>query len=208
MTIRNSQKSGPVTVRTHGCLLGFGLFWTAFSLFFLFLMLGNEPNVFGVLFISLFILIGLGMTGFGLMSYYTRFKVGKPEFVLSQTELRVGEEFNFSFQHTFPRSVHINWMKTRLIFRETATYQQGTDTTTVTHDHVMDEYEEPGADFKAGHMIGKAYSFQIPPDAMHTLKVKRNNLQWFLYFEADISSLPNFVEQFELTVLPEMKPYG
>ena len=127
MTIRNSRKSDQATGSTHGCLLGFGLLWTAFSLFFLFMMVINEPDIWGILFISLFILIGLGMTGFGLMSYYTSFKVGKPNFVLTQTELRPGEEFGFSFQHTFPRSIHINWMKTQLIFRETATYQRGTE---------------------------------------------------------------------------------
>ncbi|MCZ7668861.1 MAG: hypothetical protein M5U34_17500 [Chloroflexi bacterium] len=139
------------------------------------------------------------------MAYYARFKVGRPEFVLPPAELAVGETFDFSFHHTFKRPVTINWIKTQLILRETATYQRGTDTTTVTHNHIIEEYEEPGADFRSGHLLHKAYSLQIPADSIHTVKVRRNALQWLLKFEADISSLPNFVEEFELTVLPKMK---
>jgi hypothetical protein len=45
---------------------------------------------------------------------------------------------------------------------------------------------------------------------MHTLVVERNKLQWFIRLEAGISNLPNYVEEYELTVLPEhlMEPFN
>jgi hypothetical protein len=168
------------------------------------IMIANEPSIFALLFISIFVIIGLGLTVYAVMVFYTRFKVGTPDFLLSHTEARPGEKVDFSFTHTFRSDVKINWIKTQLIFRETATYQRGTDTTTVTKNHIMDEYEEPGFNFQGGQMLNKAYSFPIPEDGMHTLKVRRNALEWFIKFEADIPSLPNFVEEFELIVLPEM----
>jgi hypothetical protein len=206
MTIRNSSKGSTQLNTNHpGCLMGFAVAWTLFSCGMAAIMLTNEPNVFGILFISLFIIIGLGLMAYAGMTYYTRFKVGKPDFLLSHTEARLGEKIDFSFTHTFRSNIKFNWMKTQLIFRETATYQRGTDTTTVTKNHIMDEYEEPGFDFQGGQILSKAYSFHIPEDGMHTLKVRRNALEWFIKFEADISSLPNFVEEFELVVLPEIK---
>ena len=204
MTIRNASK-GSSSTNNPGCLLGFGVLWTTFSLAMAALMLSNDPGIFGVLFISLFVIIGLALMVYAGMIYYTRFKVGKPEFALSHKEARLGDEISFSFTHTFRSNVNINWMKTQLILRETATYQRGTDTTTVIENNIIDEHEEPGFNFQGGQMLSKAYTFTIPEDSIHTLKVRRNALEWFIRFEADISSMPNFVEEFEILVLPETR---
>jgi hypothetical protein len=204
MTIRSGSK-GSRSTNNPAFFLGFALIWTLFSCAMGGLVLTNEPNIPGVLFISLFVIIGLALMVYAGMAYYTRFKMGKPDFVLSHTEARVGDEISFSFTHTFRSNVNINWIKTQLILRETATYQRGTDTTTVTENNIIDENEEPGFNFQGGQMLSKAYTFTIPEDSMHTLKVKRNALEWFIKFEADISSLPNFVEEFEILVLPETR---
>lgn len=206
MTIRNSStRSSQINTNKPGCFLGFAVAWTVFSCGMAALMFTNEPNIGGMLFISLFILVGIGLMIYAGMTYYTRFKVGKPDFVISHTEARLGEKIDFSFTHTLRSDVKINWMKTQLILRETATYQRGTDTTTVTHNNIIDEYEEPGFDYRGGQMFSKAYSFTLPEDGMHTLKVRRNALEWFIKFEADIPSLPNFVEEFEIIVHPETR---
>lgn len=206
MTIRDGSKgSSRQNTDKPGCLLGFAVAWTAFSIGMAALMYaGGEAGIAGFLFISIFILVGIGLMIYAGMIYYTRFKMGVPDFVLSRTEGNPGEQIDFSFTHTMRSDVKINWMKTQLVFRETATYQRGTDTTTVTHNNVMDEYEEPGLDFRGGQMLSKAYTFVIPEDGMHTLKVRRNALEWFIKFEADIPSLPNFVEEFEIVVLPQI----
>lgn len=204
MTIR-SGSTRSVNMNKPGCSLGFAVAWTLFSCAIGALVISNEPNLFGVLFISLFVIIGIILMIYAGMSYYTRFKIGKPVFNISHTEARLGDEITFSFNHTFPRNVNINWMKTHFILRETATYQRGTDTVTLTENNIIDEQEEPGFNFQNGQILSKAYTFTIPEDSMHTLKVRNNALQWFIKFEADISSLPNFVEEFEILVLPEVR---
>lgn len=204
MTIRRSSSANKtIDSNRPGCLLAFGIFWTAFSAFFLLIGL-SEAGFFFTLFGGIFVLIGIAIIISAIMTMITHFKVGKPDFQFSKTTLKVGEAFTFSYSHTFPRSVTLGAITTQLIFRERATYQQGTDTKTVTHDHVILTRERPGGQFQAGHTIHHSYDLQIPPDAMHTLKVRRNELTWLVKFEAAIATLPNYVKELELEVLPEL----
>lgn len=203
MSIRNMEKS-KTTANSHpGCLLGFGLFWVLFSAFFLYLGL-NEAGLWFVLCSGLFVLIGLAIMGYALLVFVTRYKMGTPDFQLSTTTPKVGESFTFSFSHTFPRDITIGEIRTQLILREKATYQQGTDTKTVTHDHIIATREAPGGQFRSGHVLNQHYTLQIPPDGMHSLKVRRNELIWLVKFEASVANLPNFLQEFELTVPPEI----
>lgn len=194
------------TIKTQnrpGCLIFFGLFWMAFSAVFVLVGIGNDDTPF-IIFGAVFVLIGLAILLFGALSYYTRLRIGKPEITISEQMLRVGETFTVNFFHTFKSSVQVESIRLELVFRETATYQQGTDTRTVTHNHIISEFEEPGGHFQGGHFIQKNYDLQIPPDSMHTLKVRRNNLEWFVRFSMKIPRLPDFTEEYELEVVPVM----
>lgn len=204
MTYHVLGKTGSFNSSRPGCTLGFALFWLVFSAIFVVIGLTTGGNFIFMLVSLVFVAVGLGFLAYALLTYYSRYRVGRPDFRLSQTTLRVGDSFSFSISHTFPREMEITSMSTKLIFRERATYQQGTDTRTVTHEHVVKSYEEPGGQFRAGQLYAKAYELQVPPEAMHSLKVRRNELTWVLKFEAVIPKLPNFLEEFELTVLPEM----
>lgn len=186
-----------------GCWLFFGLFWIAFSAVFVVIGVSSEDTAF-IIFGSVFVLIGVAVLLFGALSYYTRYRIGKPEITISEQMLRVGESFTVSFFHSFKSGVQIDNIRLELLFRETATYQQGTDTRTVTHNHIIAEFEEPGGRFQAGHLIHKNYDLQIPPDSMHTLKVRRNKLEWFVRFSMKVPRLPDFIEEYELEVVPVM----
>lgn len=158
---------------------------------------------FGAIFAGIFMLIGLAVIGYAATVYYSRARVGKPEVIISNMSPRVGETFTVNFMHTFKRDVAIGKIEVELMFRETATYQQGTDTRTVTHNELIDLRELPGGEYRAGQMVQDSYTMQIPPDGMHTLKVRRNQLQWFVIVTATIANLPDYVDEYELTVLPE-----
>lgn len=186
-----------------GCLLLFGLFWIAFSAVFVVIGIGDEDTTF-IIFGAVFVLIGLGLLLFGALSYYTRLRIGQPEITISEQMLRVGESFTVDLFHSFKSSVQVDDIRLELIFRETATYQQGTDTRTVTHNHVIAEFEEPGGHFQSGHLMQKNYNLQIPRDSMHTLKVRRNKLEWFVRFSMKVPRLPDFSEEYELEVVPVM----
>lgn len=187
-----------------GCLIGFGILWLAFTAPFFIITLIDGPDLVGALVSGLFVLIGLAILAAGALGQFTRMRIGQPQIALSETVLRVGQTFTASYLHTFSRDVEIGEIRLQLVFRETATYQQGTDTRTVTHDHLINEYVAPGGSFRAGSLINQSYEFQIPPDGMHNLDVRRNRLQWYLIMKMSVPRLPDFVEQLELNVLPEM----
>ncbi len=170
----------------------------------IFFLAVRDGETLPTIFMGLFVLVGLAILVLGLLGYYTRMRVGKPEIMLSSTTLRVGETFTLSYIHSFARSVTVEDISVQLIFRETATYQQGTDTRTVTHDHIIDERLEPGGAFQAGSLINQTYEFQIPADGMHNVDVRRNKLQWYLIMKMRVPKLPDFIEQRELDVIPEI----
>jgi hypothetical protein len=187
----------------HGCLLLFGLAWMAFSAIFVLVGLSDKDTGFTIIG-GIFVLVGLGIFLFGALTYYTRLRIGQPEITISEQMLRVGESFTVNLFHSFKSGVQIDGIRLELVFRETATYQQGTDTRTVTHNHIIAEFEEPGSYFQAGHLIQKSYDLQIPRDGMHTLKVTRNKLEWFVHFSMKVPRLPDFSEEYELEVVPVM----
>ncbi len=187
-----------------GYLIAFGLLWLLFTCPFFIVMLVAGPDLAGALLGGLFLLVGVAILAAGMFIQFTRMRIGQPQITLSDPVLRVGQTFTASYLHTFPRDVEIGEIYLQLIFRETATYQQGTDTRTVTYDHLIDEHVAPGGTFRAGSFINQSYEFQIPPDGMHNLDVRRNRLQWYLILKMSVPRLPDFVEQLELNVLPEM----
>lgn len=197
MKEKRFSSSGP------GCLVGFALLWLGFSVPIFFVAV-RDGETLPAIFTAVFVLVGLVILVLGLLGYYTRMRVGKPEILLSSSTLRVGESFTVSFVHSFARSITVDNISLQLIFRETATYQQGTDTRTVTHDHIIDERQEPGGVFQSGSLINQTYEFQIPADGMHNVDVRRNKLQWYLIMKMGVPRLPDFIEQRELEVIPEM----
>ncbi len=165
---------------------------------------GDSPVVPILIFcLPAILLIIAGGIWFGIRQY-SRSRFGKPDVLISKNELRVGESFTVQFAHTFANDITLEEIKIQLVYRETATYQQGTNTRTVTYEDVIEEYELPAGDYRAGHMAAENYTMRIPPDGMHTLRVRRNLIQWFVRVKAGIPKLPDYVETFELTVIPEL----
>ena len=156
------------------------------------------------IFMGIFGLFIVAFIAWRLAVSYTRRRMGTPDITLSKESVQVGEAFTVNFHHTFNNNITIENISIQLIYKETATYQQGTDTRTVTHEEVYESFEMPGGDFRAGHMISDVFKMQIPADGMHTLKVRRNHIQWFVRIEAVIPKLIDFVEERELMVVPEL----
>ncbi len=174
---------------------------------FILLASGGQGNsaIFPILFfcVPTALLVGGGLVWFGIRKY-SHSRLGKPDILISKDELRVGESFSVQFAHTFANDITLEELVVQLVYRETATYQQGTNTRTVTYEDVIEEYELPAGDYRAGYMMAENYTMRIPPDGMHTLRVRRNRIQWFVRVKAGIPKLPDYVETFELTVIPEL----
>lgn len=200
MTPNNSKRSRILLIAL-GALIPFCLF----PLITIMASSGGNDEILPFLFVCLpVILIGGGLLIWFGIRKFSHSRLGQPEVFISKDELRVGETFNVQFMHTFARNITLEQILIQLVYQEKATYQQGTDTRTVTYEDVIEENELPAGDFRAGQMVSQDYDMRIPPDGMHTLKVRRNQIQWFVRIKAGIPKLPDYVKNYELTVIPEL----
>lgn len=199
----NSQTPKRVTGDSPGCMLALGL---GALVLFVFMLLNaiNEEQIFTILISAAFTIGSLWFIVKNLRVMMSRRRVGKPEITLSKTNVRVGDSFTLTFENTFQASVDVSAFTVTLNFRESATYQQGTDTRTVTHNEVIQTFEHPGGNFQAGSRLFESFEMTIPADGMHTVDVNRNKLKWLVRVLLTIPNRPDFMEEYELIVLPEI----
>lgn len=200
---KNNQSSGSHSKRSLS-LIGFALIWILFAGSFLFFGSGDLD---GYICIGFFILIGVGLLVYAVMGYISGVRLGRPQLELSLQAVSVGETFTVNFFHTFPNAVDVESISIILLFQEKATYQQGTDTRTVTHNHEVQVFEMPAGHFSANSSIHEQYEIQIPPDAMHSLDVRRNKLQWFVQLNMAVANWPDVRQEYEIEVMPQLAGY-
>ena len=78
------------------------------------------------------------------------------------------------------------------------------DTVTVTHEHLVQEYEEPPRRFQAGEALTQQRQFQVPRQGMHSFSANRNKLEWFIRARVEMNGWPDFIEEYPLSVQPRL----
>lgn len=198
----------------RGCMVAFSVVWTSIvccSMAAMAISVMNAddfttaivPTGFSFLFSLPFLAVGIGMFVWGIMPFVARTRVHKPEVGISANMLRVGEPFTVTYQQTFKAATEVESIKLQLVFREKATYRRGTDTYTVTHDRVVDQFEQGMRHFEAGDTFRESRRFEIPSDAMHSFAARNNSLIWIISIQVSIARWPDYAEEFPFSVLPE-----
>jgi hypothetical protein len=171
-------------------------------------MLENPGSFFDLLFptffIGIFVLVGLIFLVVGIIPMFARTRISAPEVSISNANLRSGESFALSYQQNFKSGVDVEKLMVQLLLRESATYRRGTDTVTVTHDHVLQTFEEPARHFDGGQQFVQNFRWEIPRGAMHSFQASRNKLYWIVKVKVDMKGWPDYDEEFGLTVRPEV----
>ncbi|MBI3243993.1 MAG: hypothetical protein HYZ49_17055 [Chloroflexi bacterium] len=213
-------QQSPAQKYGRGCLALFALVWTGFSCFACIVPLsislvsltsGSIEDVATVLLSTVgpalftlpFLVIGVGLLAYAVWPWIARARVSAPDIAISNSTPRPGEELTLVYTQTFKAATEVKRIAFQLIFRETATYQRGTDTVTVHHDNLIQEFEIPARRFEAGETFRDQRRLQIPPEAMHTFLAPRNKLQWFLKAKVEMAGWPDFNEDYPITVLAE-----
>jgi hypothetical protein len=131
--------------------------------------------------------------------------VGQPEYRLSSQQLRRGESLDVSYRQEVRAPLELRRIDMQLVLREQATYTQGTDRITATHDHVIHQEWRAGRALQPGEWIDERMTCQVPADAMHSFRATNNRLEWLVTVKVTLSVWPHeFSTQQEITVLPEV----
>ena len=197
-----SLRASPASRAGRNCLLLFAGFWTAFSLFWTYMAWRSDSGLMWLFGVP-FIVIGIMLIVFSLWRTVSGIKVAPPQVSVSKTQLRPGEKFSVSYIQRFRLPTTLQDCRVQLVFQESATYTQGTDTRTDTHDEVVSFFEGPAGHFEAGSEARRDGTFQIPVDAMHSFESQNNKLQWLVRVHVDVQEWPDMIEVYDLTVLPE-----
>jgi hypothetical protein len=190
--------------KSGGWLLLVILIGVPFSIIGIAALLSEGINIETLLFSGCFLSIGLIVLSVTLLGLARRMYYGPPEIAISKMQVGVGEEFAMTYRHEFKRNIAVKKYIFRLIMRESATYQRGTDTVTVTHDHKVDEFGYPPQTFPRGHVIEDQWSVKIPPSGMHTFEARRNKIQWFIQIEIDGPGPLDIKNDYEVKVSPQV----
>jgi hypothetical protein len=165
----------------------------------------DNPPIIAVPAFVAFAITGLVLIGKGLQPAVARMRVGAPDMAISNTMLRVGEEFSVTYRQAWKRATDVNRILFRLVLRETVRYSRGTETVTETHDNVLQHFEIPGRHVEAGETINDHVVLRIPETGMHTfLPSGDNRIQWFVQLSVEMAKWPDYVREYEVTVLPEL----
>ncbi len=131
-------------------------------------------------------------------------RVEPAELIISKDTIRVGESFRATYRQGFKVGADVEKVLLQFVLRETATYRRGTNTYTAVHNHTHFEQTYPGRHYQSNQFFEDSLELEIPKDGMHTFMASRNKLQWFIHVEIDFAKWPDYKEDFEIKVLPEM----
>jgi hypothetical protein len=190
-----SSKSG------RGCLLLFALFWLGFSLVWTYMAWrgGGAMALFGVP----FILIGLFLILGALWRNIASVKVVPPTVSVSNASPSLGETIRVKWKLRFRTKTVLQDGRVELLFRESASYTQGTDRRTDTQENVEEFYELPVGEMEAGKTIEGQTDFIIPGEGMHSFKAENNRLDWLLRVRLNAMEWPDLEDEYELNVQPQ-----
>ncbi|MEQ8819959.1 MAG: hypothetical protein RLY93_06915 [Sumerlaeia bacterium] len=183
----------------------FALFWNGISwtaAIGIFNDAGGGGMKWGALaFISIFLLIGLGLIALLVHQILRAVLVGDPRLELTKEPLAPGDRARLTvFQ---PGNFPITSAKITLIAQERATYRVGTTTHTAEHN-VLEEVLAEASDLRASKTQPLFSNLQvvIPPNAMHSFKLGNNELAWKIKVELDIPNRPDVKDDFLFRVAP------
>ncbi len=181
--------------------IGIAVFWNGIVSVFLFQLFDGfregDPEWFLLVFLTPFVLIGLGMIG--AIVYYAC-ALGNPRFTLTLTEARprLGDIIGLSWRSNGSPK-RLKHLRIYLEGRECATYRRGTDSVT---DHSLFFQETVYQNSDAAANASGQIDLAIPAGLMHSFDGGNNKIEWRLRIHGPIHRWPDVDEVYPVTVRP------
>ena len=192
-------------------LLIFGLVWTATSLTFL-LMTMRAPMswvvVFTLLFVGVFVIIGIAILGFGLLEIWTNLQLYPAELIMPKYPLRMGESCPIRYRRRFRHGALSSpgQIEAQISCDEWIEYRQGTDL--VTKTQTLWEKSLPSQTVLSGESQADYSSeIQIPIAQPPSFDAAHNKIRWQLIVKLQVPGIPQVCRSiFHLKIMPEVLP--
>lgn len=185
------------------------VFLTVFGSFLLAILQGGPVQLFSfllpVLLCSLFVLVGLAGTAWGVRQLLIVFRLRPGELILPQHPLRQGESCRFGYQRTLrrTRTQQPGKVSGHLRCYEWVKYRAGTDVRTRTHD--IWEIDFPSREVPVGtRRIEWGHHVTIPPEGPHSFEAEHNALRWELVVRLELPGIATDESEFRLWIEPEV----
>lgn len=192
--------------RALGCLWLFTLFWNGLIVWGLIYWRPLSPlDLPFFAFQLLFFGIGIWLLMLCVLPLVVWTKLERAEISVYPPKVRPGETFSITYRQRIKRDIFVNRMVARFIFRESATYSQGTSEATDSQDWILDERELLSRiPFRGGTILQQTFEFTVPKRAMHTFVAQHNKLQYLVTFDMEIERWADYHDIVEVTVLSEL----
>jgi len=175
-----------------------GIIWTILGVAILpGIMQGGIFEWFPLLFLSIFVVIGLVMIG---AFFHQLLALTNPrlQLTVNRQGLRPGDWLELEWECAGNPS-RVTTLTLALEGRESATYSRGTDTVTDTHVFArmtLATLDDAGAIFSGKTRV------QIPLDAMPSFSASHNKIEWRLTVRGVIPRWPDISDEYNFTILP------
>ncbi len=157
----------------------------------------GSPDWFLLLFLILFVLVGLGLIGAVFYTFLAMFNP-RVRLTLGAAEVQLGEELEVRWLVT--GRVHaLRRLHIFLEGREEATYRRGTSTSTDKHVFMTTEIADTAARLE---MHSGAHKLRLPRTTMHSFDAPSNKIVWQLRVRGAIRFWPDVDDAFPITLLP------
>ena len=157
----------------------------------------GEPDWFLTLFLTPFVLIGIGMILHVFYRILACFNAA-PILTLTPAEIALGQATQLKWK-TLSGEHKLSHFAIYLVGEEEARYRRGTDTVTDTSIF----YEQALIDTKDPRQVRRGEAeILLPTDLMPSWKSSNNAIKWSLRVRGEISFWPDIKDNYEVTVLP------
>lgn len=163
----------------------------------------TQENLLGILFISLFVLIGVIGLVWGGQTVYRVYRMKVGEIILPTYPLRQGETYRIKYRRALrkgrtkaPTEVSAEWVN-----YEWVQYRRGTDTVTATHE--LEKVKLLETTVMAGvRQIEYDTQITVPEDAPTSIFAPHNQVRWELRVKIHLPRVAKDTSYFVVKVLP------
>lgn len=125
-------------------------------------------------------------------------RLGTPTVQASTNVIQRGDELRVVLEQPAKNQVALSSASIQLVRHEWVKYTSGTDTITLTHDEVIDEWASGPQTIEAGDTLHLETTFHIPDTAIHNFSYAHNRVQWLVAIHVDIRAWPDYYDRYDL----------